>query len=306
MTFFRNAFLVMLGIALLVGFSIRYFQWDRSLYYWFSTQANAKEWRAKSIWLGDYRAVIDAHALPGVADNLSGITFDTERRQLWAVINGPSELIGISLEGEILTRHPLNGFHDVEGVVFLGDGQLAVVEERRQTVLVLPTPTESGPLQYDDFFRLRIEMHQANNKEYEGLAYDSVNDRLYIAKERSPIRLYRMEGFLHGLRQASGLAISDVTDSVGEDLFVSDLSGLGFDDKTGHLLALSDESKLLVEMKNGQTISFLSLVSGSAELAEDIPQAEGVTLDDSGRLYIISEPNLFYRFEKSTAAQPEP
>jgi uncharacterized protein YjiK len=34
-------------------------------------------------------------------------------------------------------------------------------------------------------------------------------------------------------------------------------------------------------------------------LKESVGQAEGLTRDDAGNLYVVSEPNLFYRFRKN-------
>lgn len=63
---------------------------------------------------------------------------------------------------------------------------------------------------------------------------------------------------------------------------------------------LSDESKLLIEMTDeGKVVSFRSLARG-AGLLKGIPQAEGVTFDDERYLYVVSEPNLFYRFVRET------
>jgi len=85
------------------------------------------------------------------------------------------------------------------------------------------------------------------------------------------------------------------------DLFVTDLSSLHYDTSTGHLLALSDESKMIVEMDaNGKPVSSFSLRGGNQGLAKDVPQAEGMTMDDQGNLYVISEPNLFYAFKKKS------
>jgi uncharacterized protein YjiK len=82
-------------------------------------------------------------------------------------------------------------------------------------------------------------------------------------------------------------------------LFVRDLSSLDYDAHTGHLLALSDESHLVIEINSdGRPISTLSLIGGQHGLEKSVPQAEGVATDDRGRLYVVSEPNLFYVFEK--------
>jgi uncharacterized protein YjiK len=82
-------------------------------------------------------------------------------------------------------------------------------------------------------------------------------------------------------------------------LFVRDLSSLQFDARSGHLLALSDESKQVVELNTeGRPISNVSLTKGTLGLRKSVPQAEGIAMDDDGTLYMVSEPNLFYVFRK--------
>jgi uncharacterized protein YjiK len=60
---------------------------------------------------------------------------------------------------------------------------------------------------------------------------------------------------------------------------------------------LSDESKPVIELDpSGWPVGAMSLKAGEHGLEKDIPQAEGIALDDAGNLYIVSAPNLFYRF----------
>lgn len=291
------AFLVALFAMIAFGV-IRHFHWDQRVYYSLTTDGKTEQ----AVGLSRYIVVIDALRVEGVDNNLSGITFDPERQQLWAVVNGPSLLLGLSLDGKLLSRHPLTGFHDVEGVAYLGDNRLALVEERHQTIVVMPIPAASGELQREDFIDLRVDLHEQQNKEYEGLAYDSESDRLMIAKERDPLRLYEIGEFTGIARQRLSLDVVNVTDTLGSGVFLDDIAGLAFDTATSHLLALSDESRMVVELDaEGKAFSFLLLEEGSAQLKAGIPQAEGVTLDDQGRLYIVSEPNLFYRFEQPTS-----
>ncbi|MDF5996854.1 SdiA-regulated domain-containing protein [Pseudomonas aeruginosa] len=59
-------------------------------------------------------------------------------------------------------------------------------------------------------------------------------------------------------------------------MFATDLSSVVFDQQSGHLILLSDESKLLIEMTDeGKVVSFRSLARGCAGLPVQAP-AEGV------------------------------
>ncbi|WP_206212420.1 SdiA-regulated domain-containing protein, partial [Pseudomonas viridiflava] len=83
-------------------------------------------------------------------------------------------------------------------------------------------------------------------------------------------------------------------------LFLTDLSSLYYDVGSQHLWALSDESKMVVELdQKGEPLSSLNLRAGNQGLKADIPQAEGMAMGSNGDLFLVSEPNLFYRFKKS-------
>ncbi|MNF05873.1 hypothetical protein D3C80_2057010 [compost metagenome] len=65
------------------------------------------------------------------------------------------------------------------------------------------------------------------------------------------------------------------------------------------MLVLSADSNMLLELdETGEQVSFMTLLGGFNGLSKRIPRAEGVAMDDQGTLYIVSEPNLFYRFKK--------
>ena len=137
------------------------------------------------------------------------------------------------------------------------------------------------------------------NKGFEGLAYDSAGQRLFVAKERDPMLIYEIHGFPHQNPERP-YAVHVVQDRKRDArLFVRDLSSLQFDERSGHLLALSDESRLVLELDaHGQTLSTLSLHRGLQGLKASVPQAEGIAMDEAGTLYLVSEPNLFYVFKQ--------
>ncbi|TMV66853.1 hypothetical protein FGX54_22770, partial [Salmonella enterica subsp. enterica serovar Anatum] len=58
---------------------------------------------------------------------------------------------------------------------------------------------------------------------------------------------------------------------------------------------LSDESKMILEVSSEWRVrDRLFLTAEWSGLRDDIPQPEGIAMDND--LYIVSEPNLFYKF----------
>jgi uncharacterized protein YjiK len=268
------------------------------LYFSVATRWHEEEWRGRSLWLPDYRVSHEAVVVEGVDNNLSGLAYDPGRDRLWAVTNAPVTLLLLSKEGAVEARYPLEGFHDVEAISYLG-GDLLLSEERRETLVLMPVPTTTGSLHRDDHTVLVIGPGSDENKGFEGAAYDVIGDRLFIVKERDPMRLIEYGGLRQGLLLGPAPTVRDLSHWIDDSVFASDLSSLEFDRHTGHLVLLSDESKLLMELcRDGQLISFSSLTADSIGLRRDIPQAEGVALDGDGNLYLVSEPNLFYRFDR--------
>ena len=266
---------------------------------WFSVQEwrHAAEWQGRSLWLPDYRVTVEAQVIDGLSDDVSALTYDPDRRSLFTVTNQRAELIELSLAGKILRRMPLTGFGDAEAVEYISPGIYVISDERAQRLFKVHVDDNTRWLDAADSEQLSLGLGLNGNKGFEGLAYDSQGQRLFVAKERDPLRILEITGF-PGDEQRLNL---QVTDDQRRDrgLFVRDLSSLQFDERSGHLLALSDESRLVIELDlDGRPISTLSLLRGMHGLKRSVPQAEGLAMDEQGTLYLVSEPNMFYVFAK--------
>lgn len=267
---------------------------------WFVVEEwqHGEQWRERSLWLGDYRVAIEAKPIGAISD-VSALTFDPDRRSLFSVTNKPAKVIELNLQGDLLRTIDLEGFGDPEAIEYVAPGTYVIADEREQRLVKVRIDDATRVLHAADFQQLSLGIDAGGNKGFEGLAYDAANHRLLVAKERDPVRIFEVLGFPH-VDQSKPLALQVNTDPKRDArLFVRDLSSLDFDAATGHLLALSDESRLVIELDaEGKPISTLSLLPGQHGLKRSVPQAEGVASDDAGNLYLISEPNLFYVFRK--------
>ncbi|PAA03104.1 SdiA-regulated domain-containing protein [Pseudomonas fragi] len=285
-------------VALLAaGFAAQHFRlFERT---WFQISQMWHPADPDAINLGDYRAVLQGKVIEGLEDDVSALTFDPLRKSLFTVTNKKAELIELSLDGRVLRRIALVGFGDAEAVEFIGENTYVITDERQQRLIKVKVDDNTRVLDARDAEQLTLGINQSGNKGFEGLAYDSVGKRLFVAKERDPMLIYEVRGFPQANPQQP--YATHVVSNPRRDarLFVRDLSSLQFDERTGHLLALSDESKLLLELGlDGQPISTLSLKKGKHGLTRSVPQAEGVAMDDEGTIYVVSEPKLFYVFKK--------
>jgi uncharacterized protein YjiK len=263
---------------------------------------NFKTWwqpAEQSMGLDRYGVVIEAQSIEGLDDDVSALTYDPDRKTLFTVTNKRSELIELSLDGRILRRVPLTGFGDPEAVEYVGPNSYVITDERQQRLIRVRLGVDTMFLDANDAEQLSLGIGLNGNKGFEGLAYDSAGKRLFVAKERDPMVIYEIHGFPHE-NPEQPYAVHVVQDRKRDArLFVRDLSSLQFDERSGHLLALSDESRLVLELDvKGKPLSTLSLRKGYQGLKQTVPQAEGIAMDEAGTIYLVSEPNLFYVFKQ--------
>ncbi len=254
----------------------------------------------QSIGLDRYRVEVEAKPVEGLDKDISALTYDPDRNSLFTVTNKSPELIELSLDGRILRRVPLTGFGDPEAVEYVGRDSYVITDERQQRLIRVRLDDDTPFLDAKDAEQLTLGIGLNGNKGFEGLAFDQQGKRLFVAKERDPMLIYEVHGFPHD-NPEQPYAVHVVQDRKRDArLFVRDLSSLQFDERSGHLLALSDESKLVLELDvQGRPLASLSLRKGFHGLKESVPQAEGIAMDGAGTLYLVSEPNLFYVFRKA-------
>lgn len=270
--------------------------WDDQLSLYWQERRSSEEQRQGGIWLPDYRLVLETELAGLGEDETSGLTWNPLTGTLFTVTGQNPQLVEFTPGGVILRRIRLEGFSDPEAVEALGDGRLAIVDERRRRLAVFHLEPGVEHLDFATLPSYDLGFAEAGNKGFEGLAWNPQTQRLLLAKEREPLGLFSLP--FPGEDGAAG-ALEPVP---GGHLLVRDLSSVTIDPRSGHTLLLSDESRLLVELDlEGRPRSFIGLFGGLHGLVRGIAQAEGVAMDAEGNIYVVGEPNRFYVFSRRPA-----
>lgn len=267
--------------------------WDDRGLLWLRERFESQAEQKASIWLPDYRVVIDGKLLPGMEkDEASDLSYNPQTKTLFSVMGKNPFLVELTLQGDVLRKMPLVGWSNPEGVTVLQNGLMAIVDEREHLLTIVKVDANTRELNIADFPKYDLGPSKNQNKAFEAITWDPRNQQLLLGEERPPaLFTWKSDG--------SQILKGDKQKLANDELDIRNLSALAIDPRTGHTLVLSADSHLLLELdEKGEQVSFMTLLGGFNGLKSTIPRAEGVTMDDAGTLYMVSEPNLFYRFEK--------
>lgn len=283
--------------AVLVGW---YSGWiERSAYRLMIVMAGEGE---KRLCLSDYRAGIDALPLAGIDDNASGLTYHPGRNSLFSVINRPPQIVELTLDGALTRTIAVDGVADLEGITHVRGNEFFIADERAQQLIHVEIGDDQTVIDARGRPRIGLAFDLASNLGFEGVSWDHRGERLFAVKEKRPLRLFELSGLSAALDgRRLDLQIREWFPRGSASFLLRDLSSLTYHEDSGNMLLLSDESRLVVELDGErQPSGMLVLRKGWHGLKRDVPQAEGIAVGPRGEIYLISEPNLFYRFDPPT------
>ncbi len=238
-------------------------------------------------------------ALGGMGLEASAVTYARDRNSLFFVGDEGLGVVEISLTGQTLgsmrfSGWPANSTHnDAEGLAYLGNGQLVVVDER---------PQDAHRFTYQAGGSINLANAQsvsfggnAGNLGTEGISYDPRNGGSFVTVKQGSPQAVLAGGLTFA---AGGAGVSTMSALFNPALLglasLSDVQTLASVDALAgtaaadHLLILSLDSQRLVEVnRSGQILSSLDL-SGLTQQA-----IEGVTVDEKGIIYLVAEDSGF-------------
>lgn len=293
----RNIFILLLLIVPVLIYAMK---WEALLWYslnnWLVSDSEASQ-----LHLNDYQVVIDGKAIADV-DDLSGLTYNLQSNTLYSVLNGQPLIIEMDTTGNILRQITVSGVGDMEGISHIEGNAYLIVDEKDQRLLWVEIDADTTVLDVADAPSISLVLKGQRNKGFEGVSWDEVNQRVLLVQERNPLRVVALTGLQDGIANANKLVIQELRTQKHQRLWLRDLSSITHDRHAGNLIFLSDESRMVVEYDlQNDGVSYLNLRRGAHGLKASIPQAEGVAIGPDNAVYIVSEPNLFYKFAAATA-----
>lgn len=292
------------ALLLLIGLMIYALRLEAiGWYFWHNAQpVNEKH----ALNLKNYHVEIDGLAINGIA-NASELTYNPITNTLFTVLNKENQIVELSRKGEVIRTVDVTGVDDMEGITYIDRNQFVIADEHDSRLILVHLEENATRLDVGQAPKIRLGINNTDNKNFEGVSWDDRNKKLIVVKERDPKYVVSVKGLVD--EDHNGVIDLEIETLHQYDRMLAfamrDLSGVKYLSKSGHTLLLSDESRLVKEFdENAKPLGAMALWAGFHGLKNNIPQAEGITVDNEDNIYIISEPNLFYVFKPKLNQAP--
>lgn len=244
-----------------------------------------------SLDLNNYQLTSTVNLPSSRASEASAVTWNWDSDSLFVVGDEGDAIAEVDRNGTLLSSMTLTGFDDTEGLTYIGNGKFVMLEERLQDAYLL-TYTAGGSVSRSSLASASLGP-TVGNIGLEGISYDRTTGQYVVVKENSPQQVNSATinfgtgttgtANVTSLFNPAGLGLVDLSDV---QLLSTVLDPNSPD--AGNMLIFSQESSLLLEVD--RTGSVLSMYS----LAGITNNAEGVTIDGNGTIYIVDEgPHMY-------------
>jgi len=288
---------IILGILIMATMAGAFYAMRLDVMAWYLWHTYVDSTQTSVFGLGTYEVAIEAREIPDLSD-ASGLTYHAPSGTLFSVLNKEPTIIQLSAQGELLRKIRVEGVSDMEGITHVSDNQFLVVEESKNRLILIEIGNQDS-INVEDRPKFSLRLENVRNKSFEGISWDARNERILVVNEKVPKRLVEIRGLVKSPDGKSpDIAIRDLwQEKPGYMHGLRDLASLSYAEESGHLLLLSEESRLVKELDSkGETLSAMLLWKGFHGLKQTVPQAEGIAIGPNREIYIMSEPNLFYVF----------
>ncbi|MBY0399059.1 SdiA-regulated domain-containing protein [Myxococcota bacterium] len=248
-------------------------------------------------------------APPGnlLAQEVSAVTYNADTDTLFVLGDGGTSITQVTKTGQLIDTMTLASgsspqgtyFYDPEGLTYVGNGRFVMTEERyRQANLFTYAPGTTLGASGVQTVKLGTTV---GNVGIEGMSFDPATGGYIAVKEISPQGIFQTTiDFAAGtasngspttvnsinLFDPALLGLLDLADVYA----LSNLSILNGDPDYQNILVLSHESGKIVETDRlGNVLSTLTIQNDPGDISVVNQQHEGLTMDASGLLYVVSE-----------------
>lgn len=263
--------------------------------------------------------------IAGIADDLSGITYCKSRNTLFGVTNkDPRWIMEMDLNGDlqrlgsIVNGDPNFDPEDIEWIkTENNEHHFLIVDEQTNSVYYANVPVAGNlNVNLSNAHKITLSGTLNDNEELEGVSIDRRRNTILVAKEYNPSRVSELE-FPQTFNDATVNAIESQTydlealelcDPVpDQEDSPFDISGLHhlsqhlFSLQMGianRFLMITHEKEKIYETDMDGTIYSVKNFCETDEfgIVDDF-KLEGITMDENGIIYLVAEPNIFYKLE---------